>query len=210
MELDKWVKLRIILVGLGIGILFVVILVRFVHLMATKSIGLTFLIISIVILLLIVIIYNYLKELNLRTSNIYNSVESLDKYIIEQSIDEIISNNKLRKSAVTYFILFISCIVFILVHTYYPSKSFNLVTAFILFVMMILFINNSILEYRISKGYYGSNDHEAREIINFILTLPSNTDFRNGAAFKNLYQIQEDRVGELLGENIDKIRGPVD
>jgi hypothetical protein len=72
--------------------------------------------------------------------------------------------------------------------------------------MLLLFINNSILEYRINKGYYGSTDYETREIINFILTLPSNTDFRNGAAFKNLFQVNDDRTGDLIGESIDKIK----
>jgi hypothetical protein len=204
--LDKWTRLRIALVGLGFGIIFVAIIFRFIYLQITKNVGYLLLILSIIVFLVIILLYEFSKDINLRSKNIYNSVDSLDKYIIEQSIDELISNNKLKKSAVIYFIMFISYIIYMFIHLYYPAESFLLVTAFIMLVMLLLFINNSILEYRINKGYYGSTDYEAREIINFILTLPSNTDFRNGAAFKNLFQVNDDRTGDLIGESIDKIK----
>ena len=204
--MDKWTRLRIALVGLGFGIIFVAIIFRFIYLQITKNVGYLLLILSIIVFLVIILLYEFSKDINLRSKNIYNSVDSLDKYIIEQSIDELISNNKLKKSAVIYFIMFISYIIYMFIHLYYPAESFLLVTAFIMLVMLLLFINNSILEYRINKGYYGSTDYEAREIINFILTLPSNTDFRNGAAFKNLFQVNDDRKGDLIGESIDKIK----
>lgn len=204
--MDKWTRLRIALVGLGFGIIFVAIIFRFIYLQITKNVGYLLLILSIIVFLVIILLYEFSKDINLRSKNIYNSVDSLDKYIIEQSIDELISNNKLKKSAVIYFIMFISYIIYMFIHLYYPAESFLLVTAFIMLVMLLLFINNSILEYRINKGYYGSTDYEAREIINFILTLPSNTDFRNGAAFKNLFQVNDDRTGDLIGESIDKIK----
>jgi hypothetical protein len=56
-----------------------------------------------------------------------------------------------------------------------------------------MFINVIILEFRISNRYYGTNDYEAREIINFILSHVGDNDFEAGDHFNKLFtEIQDD------------------
>jgi hypothetical protein len=62
-----------------------------------------------------------------------------------------------------------------------------------------LFTSRQLLRYRIRKGYYGTNEDEAREIIQFILEHAEDTDFSSGDGPKKIMpdpeiELQEDFV----------------
>ncbi|WP_046181183.1 hypothetical protein [Domibacillus tundrae] len=55
----------------------------------------------------------------------------------------------------------------------------NIIPALLLFFALVIFIRHRILVHRIQTGQYGSNEHEAREILKFILD-ETNKHYFNG------------------------------
>lgn len=209
MQFDKWVKLRIFLVFEGIAFLFAIIMFRFAYLQLKDHFIIALLLMSLFIGLLCYFIISLFNELNLHSKNIiikqYN-----ESIITENSIIDLISNNKIRQSAISYIILLISYLIFLYSYINYSKEYFDLVTVIVFILIILIFIDICLLEYRIKRGYYGSIDYEAREIIRFILTMPSNINFKNGDPFNNLFQSQEQYEPEKLQEKVDRIKGTID
>jgi hypothetical protein len=87
------------------------------------------------------------------------------------------------------------------------SLGFNLITktsldfgliSFLLGLILILFTNQTALEYRIRKGLYGNNEYEAREILQFIIDHADKTDFTSGGKSKKL--LPDAEIEQILKE----------
>ena len=57
--------------------------------------------------------------------------------------------------------------------------------------LVLLFVRQSILDYRILKGFYGNNELEARELIAFILKESSNIDFTDNGKPKKILSFED-------------------
>lgn len=94
---------------------------------------------------------------------------------------------KARQSSVAYFFLFLSLIL------YWYLSALSIIPVrigvllFISALIIALFIGQQLLEYRIKKGLYGTNEYEAREIIEFILSNKDKSDFTGGKGFKEIF-----------------------
>jgi len=69
----------------------------------------------------------------------------------------------------------------------------------VLLMFSLLTLNHKIIEYRVSKGYYGSNEYEVREIISYIETHSDPDDF-DSTGKKKVFQTElpEEKV-EFVG-----------
>lgn len=98
---------------------------------------------------------------------------------------------KAKQNAMAYAFLFLALFVY-----FYVSRdvtyALDLVVLIIISALILaLFINQKILEYRISKGLYGSNEYEAREILRFILSHTDKSNFSDGQGLKEILPTPE-------------------
>jgi hypothetical protein len=56
----------------------------------------------------------------------------------------------------------------------------------ILLFASIVYLNQAIFQYRVKKGFYGTNDYEAREITEFIFINAKHIDFNDGDSVKRI------------------------
>ena len=67
----------------------------------------------------------------------------------------------------------------------------------------LLWSDHFILAYRIKRGYYGTNQHEAKELLRFLIKHADKTDFSDGDGLKKIFPTPEEiadhsRVGARL------------
>ena len=96
------------------------------------------------------------------------------KVINRTAITELFINKRHEKTRDT---MFTYCILMILLITSLRLigigySSYN--TFILILPIALLYIRNKIIDYRIDSGFYGYNEHEARELIEFI---EANSDF---------------------------------
>jgi hypothetical protein len=94
------------------------------------------------------------------------------------------------KSAETSF-AFISYILIIILYLALCSAfslKLNIPLLVVLLICILLVqIRQSLLKFRIERGYYGLNDYEAREMIEFLLNHSEKADFSDGDGMKILF-----------------------
>lgn len=83
-------------------------------------------------------------------------------YIVKE-----IANKKMHNNSLAYFYLIISLLSYFVFSLFF-SLSIIIEIVITIFILLV-FTNQKILEYRISKGLYGTNESEAREILQFII-----------------------------------------
>lgn len=124
------------------------------------------------------------------TNVMYNDKSSeIDK----NSIVGMLVGDKIRKDTKSYIFIIISLIISIalpLVANY--EVNFWLIS-FLLSLFSLLVLNQKVLEYRISNGFYGTNQYEAREIIGYIEQHSSGDDF-NGFDDKKTFPRDQRKV----------------
>ena len=86
-----------------------------------------------------------------------------------------------------------------LVFTYFTkSEISSWFILFLLFLACALYLNQTILEYRVKKGLYGANDYEAREIVEFIFANAEHVDFSSGDGAKRIFPEPEKETQEKI------------
>lgn len=94
------------------------------------------------------------------------------------------------------------CLIAVIVSTFIPqsnSPEIHSIQLVLCLIMIILLSGKLALEYRIVKGWYGNNEREAREIIEFIIKESSNIDFRDGGKLKKILSDEDLEEIKLLG-----------
>lgn len=93
---------------------------------------------------------------------------------------------RLKKSAKLQLVLFL-CLVINLLVSFLPSIEFSY---FLLAVVSLFFLcihaDQQLIEHRIKKGWYGKNEYETKEIINFIISHSNKNDFNDSGELKRV------------------------
>lgn len=104
----------------------------------------------------------------------------------ETTIVGMILGNKIKSSSISYSILFGA----LLVHLIFLKFSFNEVNGFFIFIvsigMLLTYLDQKLIILRINKGWYGRNEYEAREIIDYIINHSNKDDFTDGDGLKKV------------------------
>lgn len=118
-----------------------------------------------------------------------NFVSSTDRSAINRStIVGMLVGKRMKSDAKSYAYL-ISALVIYTVSSVFGLGSFSAYFYFFIFTMLSgLMVNQKVLEYRITKGLYGSNSYEAREIIRYIEEHTDPDDFYDGDDRKRIFQ----------------------
>ena len=115
-----------------------------------------------------------------------STTTDLDNKITENSIVGLLVKQKFDKETNAYWML-LGAIAVNLLFVTFGFIQFNLYPLlFFIILIGLLYINQSVLRYRLAKGYYGTNEYEVREIIQFILDHSDKTDFTDSNGLKKL------------------------
>jgi hypothetical protein len=130
------------------------------------------------------------KEIKELTEHKYEAVYS-DKNAPELEVKDItIVGMMLDKysasDAKSYVCLLLSVVAYSIFVLLSKSTINYGVVLFVVVLAGILYTNRELLVYRIRKGYYGTTEEEARDIIEFILDHSDDTDFTDGSGIKKL------------------------
>lgn len=115
-----------------------------------------------------------------------------------QSIVELMVDNKGKKVQKAYMVFTITLLAQLGFAYFTKSGINNWFMFFTLFLAGIIYLNQVILDYRIKKGFYGTNDYEAREIIEFIFTNAEYSDFSSGGGAKKIFPEPEKETQENI------------
>lgn len=115
-----------------------------------------------------------------------------------QSIVEIMIDNKGNKVQKAYILLAITLLAQLGFAYFTKSEVNNWFMFLTLFLAGVIYLNQVILEYRIKKGLYGTNDYEAREIIEFIFTNAEYIDLSGGGGAKRIFPEPEKETKENI------------
>ncbi len=110
---------------------------------------------------------------------------------------------KVNKKFQTIYLLLIITIIYIFVSKFLFPPPSNIFLCVLLGSALLVFLESLIFNYRVNQGWYGSNELEAKEIIDFILKNSEDIDFTDGNSPKSIIK-QEDiqQIGEELGIQI--------
>lgn len=122
--------------------------------------------------------------------------------------DSIIKIMNKRKSRVIYFSVAF-CLLTIILSMIIPQLTILPeifpIQIILASTMIILLSGKLALDYRILKGWYGNNEREAREIIEFIVRESSNIDFRDGGKLKRI--LSDDDLEEIKSWGMQPVPG---
>ena len=122
-------------------------------------------------------------------SLVKNVVSATDRSAINRStIVGMLVGKRMKSDAKSYAYL-MSALVIYTISSVFGLGSYSAYFYLFIFTMLSgLMINQKVLEYRITKGLYGSNSYEAREIIGYIEDHSDPDDFYNGDDRKRIFQ----------------------
>ncbi|MCK5146849.1 hypothetical protein KAR48_08840 [bacterium] len=96
----------------------------------------------------------------------------------------LVSRNHSNVMYATY-IFMISLVITIFTKQY--NVGLNSFPLYVFFVVLVGYIRQSLLLYRVKKGVYGFNRHEAIELIRFIVKEQNKIDFKDGGVSKRVF-----------------------
>ncbi|MEN3331478.1 MAG: hypothetical protein V7641_843 [Blastocatellia bacterium] len=93
-----------------------------------------------------------------------------------------------QKSFFTIYISLLIGFLIYLVSIYFAGQAISIGTLSLLAAFLLaLFLNQYLLKYRLKYGYFGTTEHEAREIIDLILKHSDKSDFSDGDGLNELF-----------------------
>lgn len=110
------------------------------------------------------------------------------------SIAGVLLEKKIKSFTYCYIILIISLLVSSLFYFLDITKHNGVAITVITAAIACTFINQQILKYRISKGYYGTSRYETIEILEFIQKHAEKTDFIDKNGNKKLFPTIEEKT----------------
>ena len=116
-------------------------------------------------------------------SNTYGSKEIEEK---KKTIVGMILGNKIKTSSLNYLIL-IGAFAIYLILSIFALYEINGICVFLISIaIFFIYVDQKLMIYRINNGWYGKNEFEAREIINFIINHSDTDDFIDGDGLKKI------------------------
>lgn len=98
---------------------------------------------------------------------------------------------KMKKSSSIILILLLSIFTDLGFQQFSDYNSHGYVTLIAAFLWSAIIIEHKIIELRIRKGWYGKNEFEAREIINFALAHANKDDFNDQGGLKRIVPLPD-------------------
>ena len=135
--------------------------------------------------------------------NYLEKQKKIKKDYPQLSIIGIMRQRKDSQKFQTIYLLLIVTIIYILASKFFNFVICNIFLGFLLGSILLIVLESLIFNYRINRGWYGSNESEAREIINFILKNSEDVDFTDGDSPKSIIKSEDiQQVIEELGIQI--------
>lgn len=119
------------------------------------------------------------------------------------SIVGIMRERKVNQKFQTIYLLLIATIVYVFASKFLNFAISNIFLIVLFGSVVLITLESLIFNYRINKGWYGSNESEAREIIDFIVKNSDDIDFTDGNNPKSIIKPEDiKQVVEELGIQI--------
>ena len=138
----------------------------------------------------IVITFNY---------SLINSLVKISESIVESDLKDkksktiigLMLGEKLKKSSMSQIILLIVFLINLIISFFLESSVSSFVIAIVAIGLLAIHIDHKLIEYRIKSGWYGKNEFETIEMIDFILSHADKNDFNDQGGLKKIISIQD-------------------
>lgn len=118
-----------------------------------------------------------------------NDIRSEDKK--SNTIVGMMLGEKVKKASKAQISL-IGCLLLHLLLVFFSVVNFSSFLFVVISVgFLFIHIDQKLVDYRIRKGWYGKNEFEAKEIINFVLSHSKKDDFNNSDGLKRIIPLPE-------------------
>ena len=109
------------------------------------------------------------------------------------SVVKIIQKRREDKIYQARYLLLIATLFCILSNIFFDLGISNFFPVIFIATFILLNLESFLFDYRIRKGWYGTNETEAREIVKFILDNSDNIDFTDGGSTKSVINPEDIR-----------------
>jgi ABC-type cobalt transport system substrate-binding protein len=103
------------------------------------------------------------------------------------SVVGILALKRERNSNYAISAICIGLMIYLLCSSFAEITTNRAVILILMICVLLIFTREKLISYRVSKGYFGQNESEAREIIKFIINNSENIDFTDGGKRKSLF-----------------------
>ncbi|CAH8188383.1 hypothetical protein [Vibrio aestuarianus] len=152
----------------------------------------------------------------LLNSSAFSVVETLAKQIADSdgsakdrkanTIVGVMLLEKAKKGTIQQTILILAIVAHLFIVWFTPSDISQFVLLFLAVLLLAVFVDQKLIEFRIRKGWYGSNEFETRELIEFITLHSNKDDFNDGSGAKRIIPNPE---ADLATEHEESKKGVV-
>lgn len=151
------------------------------------------------------------KKLTLyMNASLISSVSVISKKISEYSNERkksstivgMMLSDKIKSSSRIQIILISSLVIHVIVALLSSIDINGFIILIISLALLALHVDHKLIEYRIKKGFYGRNEYEAKEIINYIISHADKNDFNDGNGRKKLIPDPEIDLQENTSKDI--------
>lgn len=128
------------------------------------------------------------------SSSLVRSIASISKQIIEAAPEEkkaktvvgLMLGEKIEKSSRSQFYLVMALVASLSFSLFMGSGINGIALLVISMIFLGIQVDQKLIEYRIKSGWYGKNEFETREIINFIISHANKDDFNDSGGLKRV------------------------
>jgi hypothetical protein len=133
------------------------------------------------------------------------SEERIRETALAATVAGMMVRSKAAANAIGYAALFGSTVLYLATCWLTDKAAHPLPITFFSLLVVAIYVNQTLLEYRIRRGFYGFNPYEAKEVIQFILLHSDTSDFSDSDGLKSVIPEADmdsiyDRLHDLLPE----------
>lgn len=99
--------------------------------------------------------------------------------------------DRLKKSTIAQSILILSLAINFILSLLFAINFSNFLFIFVAVSIFSIQLDQKLIDYRVRKGWYGKNEFEAKEIINFIVSHANKDDFNDDGGLKKVIPLPE-------------------
>ncbi|MFT6910312.1 MAG: hypothetical protein ACJAS1_007040 [Oleiphilaceae bacterium] len=127
-------------------------------------------------------------------ASLFKTLANISEQIVKSSETEkkaktvvgLMISDKMRKSSRAQLFLFLALIVNISGSLVLDNSISSFVMVFVSLLLLCIQIDHKLIEYRVNKGWYGKNEFETLEIIEFIIAHSDKNDFNDSGGLKKV------------------------
>jgi hypothetical protein len=102
------------------------------------------------------------------------------------TVVSLLMRQRTKANSIAYMLLSSAVVIYLVFSFVFGVEPKTGTILFIVFLMLSLNINWKVSDYRIKHGFYGTNEYEAREILNFITSHADKSSFTTGKGLKDV------------------------